>query len=291
MFSDVVNTVSENYVRELMTEEYGGSLHNLFKELRGKLYGILNGLDTTAFNPATDKIIKKTFSSKTISNRQENKTDLQKHFGLDVNADTPLLSFVGRLDHQKGLELIKNEIEFIIDELNCQFIIVGPTGGTEVDFFSQLEKKYPGRVGAHLMFDSLLPRKVFSGADMMLMPSRYEPGGIVAIEAMRYGCVPIVRATGGLADSVENFDSRKNTGYGFSFKKFSPESFLTAIVRATEIYRNKKEWASIVRRAMTRDFSWDSAAKKYIELYVRAKELRRESQNPNQTITPRPMYS
>ncbi len=291
MYADIVNTVSENYVHELMTEEYGGGLHNLFKELRGKVYGVLNGLDTADFNPITDKIIKKNYSKTNLANRSVNKTDLQQQFGLEKNPHIPLLGFVGRLDSQKGIDLVKREIEFIVDELNAQFIIVGPSGSEDAEFFSNLEKKYPGKVGTHLMFDSILPRKVFSGADVILMPSRYEPGGIVAIEALRYGCVPIVRATGGLADSVVNYDPQKNVGYGFSFKQFTAESFLTAVVRATEVYKNRAEWNRIVRRAMEIDFSWPKSAEKYLDLYDRAIEFRKEALEPNPSPAFRPLYS
>lgn len=291
MYSDVVNTVSESYVRELMTEEYGGGLQNLFKELRGKLYGILNGLDTTDFNPSTDKLIKNNFSKSDLTSRKYNKLDLQKQFGLEERSDLPLLAFVGRLDHQKGIELIKKELEFILEELDCQFIIVGPGNPNDADFFDNLSKKFPGRVGSHLMFDTILARKTFSGADMILMPSKYEPGGIVAIEALRYGCIPIVRATGGLADTVKNFDPSNSSGYGFTFKQFTPESFLTAVVRATEAFRNKTEWARLIKRAMEQDFSWQKSAEKYIDLYERAIKFKKESQEENPSPAFKPQYS
>lgn len=291
MYADAVNTVSESYVRELMTDEYGGGLQNLFKELRGKLYGVLNGLDINDFNPANDKIIKTNFSKSDLRGRAENKADLQKAFGLDQNPNAPLIGFVGRLDYQKGLDLIKTELEFILDEFPAQFVIVGPAGSNEVDYFKAMEEKFPGRVGSHLMFDPILPRKVFAGADMILMPSKYEPGGIVAIEALRYGCIPIVRATGGLADSVINYDPDTNTGYGFTFKQFRPESFLTAVVRAIEVYRNKTEWTKLIKRGMEQDFSWAKTAVKYIDLYTRALDFRKEALDPNPSRAFRPMYS
>lgn len=291
IYADVVNTVSETFAKELMTSDYGGGLENLFKELRGKVYGVFNGLDIADFNPTSDKIIKKNYSKTTLEFRTENKTDLQKQFGLEINPDIPLLAYSGRLDLQKGLELIMKEIEFILDELGVQFVIVGPGDPQYHEFFQKLESQYPGRVGTHLMRDFLMPRKIFAGADMILLPSRYEPGGIVAIEAMRYGCVPIVRATGGLADSVQNFNAAKDTGYGFSFKSFTPEAFLTAVVRAVETYHNKIEWRKIMRRAMEQDFSWNKSAEKYFDLYNRAIQFRKEALEPNPPAAFRPMYS
>lgn len=291
MYSDLANTVSETYAKELLSEDYGGGLENLFRELRGKLYGVLNGLDITDFNPLTDKIIKTNFSKSTLELRSQNKADLQKTFGLDIDPTAPLLSYEGRLDLQKGLDLLTRNLEFMIEELGIQFVAVGPGDQQYQEYFRETEKKYPGRVGTHLQRDFLLPRKVFAGADAILMPSKYEPGGIVAIEALRYGCVPIVRATGGLADSVINYDPVKDTGYGFSFKNFSPEAFLTAVVRATETYKNQVAWKKIVRRAMEQDFSWEKSAEKYLDLYKRAIEFRREALSPNPSPAFRPLYS
>ncbi len=291
MYADVVNTVSETYVRELLDAEYGAGLENLFRELRGKLYGILNGIDTADFNPSTDKIIKQQYSKKQLDLRAVNKKDLQKHFGLDVNPKIPLLSFVGRLDPQKGLRLLSKEFEFIIEELNAQFVIVGSGDASLQEFFTEMEKKYPGRVGTHLMTDFILPRKVFAGADMILIPSKYEPGGIIAIEAMRYGCIPVVRATGGLADSVADYDPFTDTGYGFSFKKFTPESLLTAVVRAVETYKNQVVWKKLVARSMSVDFSWKKSAEEYLKLYQRAREFRLAKISHNPPLAFRPMYS
>jgi starch synthase len=280
--TDIINTVSETYSRELLTEEYGSKLHNLFKELRGKLFGVLNGLDYQDFNPQTDKIIKKNYSVSNLTSRLENKIDLQREFNLEPSTTTPILSYSGRLDSQKGIELIMETIDFILGEMDVQFIVLGPGGDKYIDFFTKLEKKYPKRVGTHLMSNFALPRKIFAGSDIILMPSRYEPGGIVALEAMRYGCIPVVRATGGLADSVIDFDPNHHIGTGFSFDNFSAMSFLTAVVRSLETYRNSAVWGKIIRQAMQQDFSWDQTARKYLDLYHRALKFRKDSlaQNP-----------
>lgn len=287
IYADIVNTVSETYSREILTEEYGGRLFNLFRELRGKLYGVLNGLNYQDFDPRTDKIIKKNYNLNELHFRQENKTDLQKEFSLKVDPETPILAISGRLDSQKGLDLLLEIIEFILTEFNVQFIALGPSFNDKYrDFLLDLEKKYPGRVGTHLLANFVLPRKIFAGADMILMPSLYEPGGIVAIEAMRYGCIPVVRATGGLADSVMDFESDKDTGTGFTFKNFEPMSFLTAVVRALEVYKNKDAWKKIVRQAMQQDFSWGQSAKKYLDLYERALVLRSKNKTPDSPTIP-----
>ena len=271
--SDLINTVSQTYSRELLTEEYAPKLYKLFKELRSKFYGVLNGLDYASFDPKKDKLIKAHYSTYDLTARQENKVDLQREFNLESSQHTPILAIVGRLDGQKGLDLVMETIDFILKECKVQLVVCGPGDNRHRDFFANLEKKHPGMVGTHLMYDSTLPRKIFAGADMLLMPSKYEPGGIVAIESMRYGCVPIVRSTGGLADSVVDYDPTSSTGTGFSFKNFSAMSFLTAVIRALETYKNKAIWTKIMKRAMEQDFSWDKSAKKYIDLYKRSATL------------------
>lgn len=291
MYADVVNTVSQTYVQELLNAEYSGGLENLFRELSGKLYGVLNGLDTADFNPSADEIIKQKFSATSVNLRAANKLDLQKRFNLNNDSGVPLISYIGRLDSQKGLDLVVREFEYIVEDLGAQFIIVGTGDQNFVEFFSEMGKKYPGRVGSHLMSDFTLPRKVFAGADMILIPSKYEPGGIIAIESLRYGCIPIVRATGGLADSVIDYDPKSGQGYGFTFKNFVPEGLLTAVVRAIETHKNLRLWEKIVKRAMQADFSWKKSAQKYLDLYRRALQVRKESLQPNPSPTSRPLYS
>lgn len=290
MYADIVNTVSQTYVQELLNAEYGGGLENLFRELRGKLYGVLNGLDTTDFNPTADEMIKQKFSSNSLNLRTANKLDLQKRFNLKNDPEVPLICYVGRLDLQKGLDLLVKEFEYIVQDLGVQFIIAGSGEQNFVEFFSKMEKKYPGQVGTHLIRDFSLPRKVLAGSDMILIPSKYEPGGIIAIEALRYGCIPIAHATGGLADSVIDYDPKSGTGYGFTFKSFVPEGLLTAVVRAIETYKNLPSWKKMIRRAMVADFSWRKSAQKYIDLYQKAQELHTNNLSPN-TSTDRPLYS
>ncbi len=277
IYTDIVNTVSQRYSREIMTSEFGHGLDQLLKEVRAKVYGLLNGLDYESFNPQTDRLIKQNFSVPTLHLRMENKIDLQKEFNLPVDSKIPILAFSSRLVEQKGLELIIKVMPYILKESNAQFIVVGEGENKYREFFTKLEKEFPKQVGTHLMADWQLPRRIFAGADMVLLPSKFEPGGIVIIEAMRYGAVPVVRATGGLADIVDDFDIGKSKGTGFVFKEFSELSFFGALTRALEIFRFPKMWLSISKRAMEADFSWEKVAQHYLDLYSRAREFRKES--------------
>jgi starch synthase len=271
IYADFVNTVSENYSREILTKEYGEGLENLLKEVRTKIFGILNGIDYQELNPATDKMIAVNFSLSALRRRIENKIQLQKEFGLEVSEETPVLGMVGRLDEQKGIDLLFPILETLISEFNCQFVIVGGGEPKYRSFFEEVNKKFPRKVGCHLMSDFTLARHIFAGCDLFLIPSKFEPCGITQMEAMRYGAIPVVRKTGGLADTVQDFDPIKNKGTGFVFEKFHHYSLLGAIVRALETYKYKKVWQDLMKRAMKSDFSWEASAKKYIQLYNKLK--------------------
>lgn len=292
IYADLVNTVSETYATEIVKQEFGRGLHDLFKELRDKLYGVLNGLDYTEFNPATDKLIAQNFNVKTLELKKVNKRDLQRQFGLNLDENVPVLAIWGRLDTQKGIDLVIDVITNLLDESDLQFIVMGQPGDDKYrTFFTDLERRYPGRVGTHLQSNFALPRKIAAGADIFLAPSKYEPGGIVTMEALRYGTVPVVRATGGLADSVANYDVVSGNGTGFVFKNFSSGSFLIAVTRALEAYKNKTVWHKIVRAGMTQDFSWNKSAEKYLDLYFRVMEFRKEALRINPPRAFRQMVS
>jgi len=273
IYSDLVNTVSETYSREILTPEYGEKLEDLLKEVRTKIFGILNGLDYQELNPETDKLIQVNFSLRNLKKRILNKIHLQKEFNLEVSQDIPILGMVGRLEEQKGIDLFFPILEILLSDFNCQFVIVGGGEAKYRSFFEEIDKKFPKKIGCHLMSDLTLARHIFAGSDIFLMPSKFEPCGITQMEAMRYGLIPVVRKTGGLADTVEDFDPIKNTGTGFVFEKFSSHAFFGAIVRALETFKHKKIWLRLIKRAMATDFSWEASAKKYLELYKRAISL------------------
>ena len=273
IYTDVINTVSPNYAREIMTKEYGELLDDLIRERRGVLSGILNGLDYTVWNPETDTSIPFHFNVNNLDQKALNKTALQQHFGLATSKNVFLMAIVGRLTKQKGLDILLPIIDKLLEELPLQLVVVGDGEGEFMGFLSDLAKRHPTKVAVHLKFDNILSHLVFAGADSMLAPSRFEPCGLTQIEAMRMGTIPIVRKTGGLADSVDDYSPEKDTGTGFVFEKFDSYSLLIAIVRAFENFRDKKNWKNLQIRAMEKDFSWTHSAKKYVDLFRKAIEI------------------
>jgi starch synthase len=269
MFADAVNTVSPSYAREIMTAEFGELLDELLRERKAVVSGILNGIDYNMWNPGDDPLISHQYTVKSVEAREKNKAVLQDRFGLSVDKNAFVVSFVGRMSKQKGLDLLFPIIETLLEELPMQLVMVGE-GETEImSFFHELETKFPGRVATHLKFDKVLPHLVFAGADVVLVPSRFEPCGLTQMEAMRMGAIPIVRKTGGLADSVDDYNPEKGSGTGFVFEKFDSSSLMIALIRAFENFRDKAKWKMLEQRAMNQDFSWEYSAKKYIDLFHR----------------------
>lgn len=277
MYADVINTVSPTYAREILTEEFGEGLDKLLNERKSRLFGILNGINIESLNPETDKDLAVNYSIKSLDKRVENQSALQKQFGLPVTAgDTFVIGMVGRMDSQKGFDIMTQMLGPLMDNVNFQFIIIGEGNPGYRMYLEELKVKYPDRVGTHFAFDARLPRLIFGGADAILIPSKYEPSGLVQMEAMRYGCIPIVRKVGGLADSVEDFAPEKEEGTGFVFEKYDPFSLTIAVIRASELYRQKKEWEKLMKRAMAKDFSWEKSAKEYVKLFEMALRFHQE---------------
>ncbi len=258
----LINTVSPAYAKEITTSIYGASLDNIIKKRKNDLYGILNGIDTKFFNPGKDKFIKQKYSIKTLNKKIANKLTLQKQLGLPPDKNIALIGFISRLVWQKGIELI-TEIAGTRHgaSLQCQFVILGTGQKKYEKQLKQLTKKYPDKFSAQIKFDIKLAQQIYAGSDMFLMPSRFEPCGLGQMIAMRYGAVPIARATGGLDDTI-------NTKVGFKFNDFSAEALLKTLQKALRVYYNQpKKWRDLQINGMKKDFSWDNSAKEYLKLY------------------------
>ena len=245
-------------------------------ELRSKVFGVLNGIDYDEYNPATDQLLVENYNEGDIESRVSNKLALQKEFGLKSDPEIPLISIVGRLEGQKGYDLAAEVLHPLLRNFDIQFVAVGGGDLSMAEAFRSLKNDFPSKVGIHLMPNFSLPHLVFAGSDVMLFPARFEPCGLVQMEAMRYGAVPIARAVGGLNDTVENFNPRKDSGVGFVFKDFDKWQFFAQIVRALEVYSHKSIWKGLVSRAMKKDFSWRSSARRYSDLYRKAGHFRRQ---------------
>lgn len=263
--ADAINTVSPTHAVEVLTPEYAEGLDDSLLQVKGKITGILNGLNTEKFNPGTDKNIKRQFSTHSfVHARQENKKELQKIFGLPPDIQKPLFAVSGRMVKQKGLDLLLDALPHLLQERpDVQIVFLGSGEERYRLELTVLQKRFPDQIGLHLRPDFRLPKKIFAGADMTIIPSLFEPGGIVALEAMRYGCVPIVRRTGGLNDIISDFNLITKNGNGFSFTHKDAWSLYGTIMQALVIYNHPKLWRSVVKNCMGCDFSWSIAAGEY----------------------------
>ncbi len=273
-YADAINTVSECYAQEILTPEYGERLDPLLSERRDRLYGVLNGIDTEAFNPSTDPHIASHYDASSLERRAGNKAALQRAFGLQEDPDAPLIGMIARLNDAKGLGLVTSVLDIMMAHLDVQFLALGIGDQKYHDALKQHARQHPGRMGLYLGFDDALERLIYAGSDMFLIPSYFEPCGLGQMLAMRYGSVPIVRATGGLADTVCNYEPTGCTGCGFSFRAYDAMALYTAIVRAVEVYKHRELWLPLQQRCMKADFSWAASAAKYVDIYRRAKANR-----------------
>lgn len=270
LHSDLITTVSPNYAKEIMTPEFGEGLDKIFKEKRDKVYGILNGISQDHNSPELPSLVKTIYTSRNISGKKDNKIFLQERFGLPQDPNLFLMCMVTRFTEQKGFDLFEKAGEPIFKHLPVQMIVVGDGEARYKELIKSLSDKYPDKISYSFRFDPDIPHLIFSGSDSLLMPSKFEPCGIAQMQAMRYGCVPIVRKTGGLASTVKDYDPTKRTGDGFVFKDYDPMAFFASIVRATTLFQLKNHWNQIVRRAMRRDFSWEKSAKEYLVAFTQA---------------------
>lgn len=267
--ADVINTVSETYAKEIQTKEYGCGLDGLLRARSNDVYGIINGIDYDVWNPATDPNIPKRYSVATMSLKGKNKEELQRQNNLPRKKETPVIGMTTRLADQKGFDILAQAIEAILKE-HCQFVILGTGDKKYHDLLIQLAKKYPDQMGVNLKFDALLAELIYAGSDMFLMPSQYEPCGLGQLISFKYGTVPIVRQTGGLADTVHEFDTKTQEGEGFVFREYSSAALLKAVKKAIATFHKKTIWQGLQEKIMQLDYSWDASAKKYVSLYLKA---------------------
>ncbi|MDD3190628.1 MAG: glycogen/starch synthase [Candidatus Pacebacteria bacterium] len=268
MYSDLVNTVSESYAQEVMQKDFGQDLHQVIVERfeRGEFFGIVNGIDYKEYNPVTDPGLAVQYNVDSIEKKYINKAALQKEYGLKVDKNIPLLGMVTRITEQKGFDLLMEIISPLL-RLDLQLIIVGDGDRRYKNFFSKIEKKKPGKLVAHMKFKTENVTQIYAASDMFLMPSRFEPCGLGQMISLRYGSVPIVRETGGLSDTIKNFNPKTGKGNGFTFGAYDRYAFFAAIVRALETYKYRAIWNKIVTNGMQESFSWEVPAQKYLKLY------------------------
>ena len=266
VFSDRVTTVSPTYAEEIKSAYYGERLDGLMKKRQDVLSGILNGIDTDAYDPENDRFLRVTFSADNRRGKALLKADLQKECGLQVKPKTPLMGFIARLTAQKGLDLVERVLDDIMRQ-DIEIVFLGMGDAHYEEFIRRAEAKYPGRVAARVEMNEALAHRVYAGTDLFLMPSQFEPCGLSQMIAMRYGSIPIVRETGGLKDSVMPFNVYTDEGNGFSFSNYNAHDMLYTIERAVSYYRDKELWDRLVKRAMATDFSWRKSALVYKKLY------------------------
>jgi starch synthase len=280
LFADTITTVSETYAREILTPEYGAGMENILRTRSYDLFGVLNGIDDDVWNPETDTHIPHHYSALTLEAKQKNKQFLLNSTGLAYQADLPVIGIISRLVPQKGFDLVADAIQDLM-AMDAQWVVLGSGEERYVDLFRSLAHALPEKVWAYIGFNNELAHLIEAAADMFLMPSRYEPCGLNQMYSLRYGTVPIVRKTGGLADTVQDwheFDAKgMDIGNGFSFNDSSGYAVSTSVARALDLFTNKPLWRKIQVNGMQRDFSWKSSARKYVALYERATEIRRSS--------------
>lgn len=264
--ADVVSTVSEKYSQEIQEEEYGCGLDGVLRSRNDKIIGILNGADYKEWSPETDKHIAANYSLKNLGGKNECRKDLLKEFNFSATDSIPVISMISRLTDQKGFDILAACIDEIL-KLNLRLILLGTGERKYHEMFKKIKEKHPDHFGLRIEFNNALAHKIEAGSDMFLMPSKFEPCGLNQIYSLKYGTVPIVRATGGLDDTIENFNPSKGTGNGFKFKKYIPEALLFKVKEALNVYKNKNLWKKLIINGMKQDYSWHKSAEEYIWLY------------------------
>jgi starch synthase len=274
VFSDFVTTVSKKYSQEIQTTEYGFGLDGVLRNRAATVTGILNGVDYDEWSPQTDKFTAAKYSPQDLSGKLKCKQDLLNAFGVaNGGAKVPVIGIVSRFAAQKGFDLISQ----IMDRLALEEMIVVALGAGDKPYeemFQRLNKQFPKKIAVKIAYDNAIAHKIEAGADMFLIPSRYEPCGLNQIYSLKYGTVPIVRATGGLDDTIEPWDARTGRGTGFKFSDYTGEALLATIKQALLAYQDPSSWQMLMRNGMSRDFSWGASAREYGKIYERARQVR-----------------
>jgi len=268
VYSDAITTVSRKYAEEIQTPEFGNSLEDVLRKRSADLHGILNGIDYANWNPGTDHNIAAHYTPQNLAGKVECRRDLLHAFGAGHIADTtPVLGIVSRFATMKGFDLIAQIADRLLSE--DVFLVALGTGEPYYEgLFRTLQDRFPGKISVRIAFDEALAHKVEAGSDIFLMPSRYEPSGLNQMYSLKYGTVPVVRATGGLDDTVEEWSPETRTGTGFKFYGYNPDDLLAAVDRALAVFHNDKDaWTTIMKNGMARDYSWKKPAAEYVALY------------------------
>jgi len=269
LYADLLTTVSPTYAREIQTEGYGFGVHDLLRSRRADLLGILNGVDYSEWSPQTDKFLPQRYSERSLFRKEKNKIALHEHLGLEYDRDAPIAGIVSRLSYQKGFDLLFETVPALVTRSGMRLAVLGSGEPQYEEFFAGLQSRFPGRVCFWRGFNDELAHLIEGGSDLFLMPSRYEPCGLNQMYSLKYGTAPVVRNTGGLADTVEPWNPATGEGTGFVFDHFTAEGFLWAVSRAIESWRDRKGWQTLIRNGMRKDFSWERQTVAYLEAYAR----------------------
>lgn len=280
-YADLVNTVSPTYADETRTPEYAHGMAPYLNDKDSDYIGILNGVDYSQWDPAVDPLIPARYSRHDLRGKATCKEELQKRFLLEIDPTVPVVGVVSRFAHQKGLDILAACLEQIMNDMRVQFVVLG-SGDKELErFYGSLPTRHPGQIGSHIGYSNELAHWIEAGADFFIMPSRYEPCGLNQIYSLKYGTLPIVRNTGGLADTVEQYDERVGSGTGFKFEKLDPNALYYAVGWAVSTWYDRKHHIGKMRRkAMAQDFSWDKSARKYVDAYAQAIAHKKHLQSP-----------
>jgi starch synthase len=272
-YADLVTTVSPTYAREIQeSQEFGYGLEGVLRERSDSVIGILNGINDELWNPAKDPLIAATYSALDLSGKGKNKKALLRKFALDTShLDWPLLAMISRIDVQKGFDLVVSILDYLLSR-DLYFVLLGSGNKDTEGSLRTIIERHPGKAGIRFEFDNGSAHLTEAGADIFLMPSKYEPCGLNQMYSLRYGTVPIVRSTGGLADTVYEYDPSTGGGTGFLFTEYKPEPLRAAVDRALAFWQNKKAWRRLMLNGMRQDFGWHSSAIKYVEIYNRVRK-------------------